>query len=411
MPVSKNLREKILAEIDSISLRATEISEYIFDNPEIGGCEFLAQKILTGELEKNGFTVKKNIGGLKTAFLARHDFGKPDSPGPSLAFLAEYDALPKMGHACHHHLIAASSVCAAIALSRLKDDIAAGAGCSASGSGGAGGSIVVAGTPAEEIMDAKSIMAKSGAFKDVDAAIMFHGGCKSVPSPGVLAIDCLEFRFRGRASHAASAPYEGINALDAVILLFTSINALRQQLREDAKIHGIITDGGSAVNIIPENAAARFYIRSRDRKYLDRVTAKIKDCAKGAALQTGTRLSISVFEESGSDLLVNSKLAGEFESSFISLGGKFDTGDYLLGSTDTGNLSHMLPVLFPVIRTAAGNAQLHTEKFLKYGKSEIARSAMILVMKAMALTALRLFTEPDFLAEVKKEFLKVTVKS
>ena len=212
-------------------------------------------------------------------------------PGPAVAFIAEYDALPKMGHACHHHIIASSSVNTAIALSRLKEELC--------------GKIVVMGTPAEEWMDAKGIMGKNGAFNGLDVGLMFHGGSKNNTNLIVLAVDGLEFTYKGKAAHAAAAPYEGINALDAVILLFTSINALRQQLKEDVRIHGNITKGGDAVNIIPETAAAKFYIRSQQRKYLNEVIEKVKNCAKGASLQTGAELTISVFEDPGNDLLKN----------------------------------------------------------------------------------------------------------
>ena len=394
MAVSDFLRENIIAEIERIGPRANEMADYIFDNPELGNKEFNTQKYLTDELRSNGFSVDTKVGTLDTAFRAEFDLKKP---GPAVAFIAEYDALPQMGHACHHHIIAAGSVNTAIALSRLKGQLC--------------GKIVVMGTPAEEGMDAKGIMSKNGAFKGLDAGLMFHGGSKNNTKLIVLAEDGLEFAYKGKAAHAASAPYEGINALDAVILLFTSINALRQQLREDVRIHGNITKGGDAVNIIPETAAAQFYIRARQRKYLNEVVDKVKNCARGAALQTGAELTISVFEDPGNDLLKNTNLISEFERNFVSLGGKIDNEPFLLGSSDIGNLSYEMPVIHPMVKTAGEGLALHTEEFLKCGKTDIAHEGMMLGMKSIALTAARVMLEPGFLKAVKEEFKASTLSS
>lgn len=387
MAVPDSLRVKIIAEIEKIKPRAIEMADYIFDNPELGKEEFNSQKYLTGELKRNGFSVELKTGAIDTAFRAEFAFKKP---GPSVAFLAEYDALPQMGHACHHHIIASSSVNTAIALSRLKEELC--------------GKIVVVGTPAEEGMGAKGFMSKNGAFKGLDVGLMFHGGSKNNTRLIVLAMDGLEFAYKGKAAHAAAAPYEGINALDAVILLFTSINALRQQLKEDVRIHGNITKGGDAVNIIPETAAAQFYIRAKQRKYLNEVIERVKNCARGAALQTGAELTISVFEEQCSDLLKNTKLIDEFERNFVSLGGEIDTEPFLLGSSDIGSLSYTLPVIHPMVKTAGDGCALHTEEFLKCGTTDIAHEGMILGMKSIALTGARAMIDPGFLKAVKEEF-------
>ena len=384
--VSEILKEKIISEIDKIKPQAVGVANHIFDNPELSGKEYDTQKYLTGILQKNGFDVKQGIGTLPTSFRAEFNFKKP---GPSVAFIAEYDALFKMNHACHHHIIASSSVNTAIALSRLSDHLC--------------GKVLVIGTPAEEIMDAKGLMGRNGAFDGIDAGLMFHGGSINNTNLIVLAIDGLEFSYKGKAAHAAAAPYEGINALDAVILLFTSINALRQQLKEDVRIHGNIIKGGDAVNIIPELATARFYIRSQQRKYLNEVIEKVKNCARGAALQTGAELSISVFEDPGNDLLKNMNLIFEFEKNFKSLGGIIDDKPFLLGSSDIGNLSYLIPILHPMVQTSKENHALHTEEFLSYGKTEIAYKGMILGMKSTALTAARILTDYKFLKAVKDE--------
>jgi amidohydrolase len=380
-------REKIINEIEKIGPHARAMANHIFDNPEIGRMEFNTQSYLTDELKRNGFLVENGIGAMPTAFRAEFDLKKP---GPVVAFIAEYDALPQIGHACHHHIIASASVNTAIALSKLKEELC--------------GKIVVIGTPAEEGMGAKGVMSRNGAFNGLDIGLMFHGGSKNNTSLVVLAIDGLEFIYKGKASHAAAAPQEGINALDAVILLFTSVNALRQQLREDVRIHGNITKGGDAVNIIPETAAAQFYIRARQRKYLNEVVEKVKNCAKGAALQTGAGLTISVFEDPGNDLLKNKNLLAEFERNFKSLGGEIDKEPFLLGSSDIGNLSYEMPVIHPMVKTAEDGLALHTEEFLKCGKSDLAYGGMMLGMKSIALTGARAMLDHEFLIAVKEEF-------
>jgi amidohydrolase len=387
MTVLDLFRKKIIDEVEKIGSQARKMADYIFDNPELGKKEFKAQKYLADELKRNGFMVENGIGSMPTAFRAEYNLKKP---GPAVAFIAEYDALPQMGHACHHHIIASASVNAAIALSKLKKQLC--------------GKIVVMGTPAEEGMGAKGVMSRNGAFKGLDVGLMFHGGSKNTTALVVLAVEGFEFTYKGKASHAASAPYEGVNALDAVIMLFTSINALRQQLKEDVRIHGNITKGGDAVNIIPETASAQFYIRAQQRKYLNEVVEKVKNCAKGAALQTGAELTISVFEDPGNDLLKNIKLVEEFERNFRSLGGEIDNEPYLLGSSDIGNLSYEMPVIHPMVKTADNGLTLHTREFLKCGKTDIAYEGMMLGMKSIALTGARVMLDPEFLKAVKKEF-------
>jgi amidohydrolase len=385
------LKEKIKSVVDDLQSEAIEIADHIFDNPELSQKEHESKRYLVDILKENGFKVKEGVGGLETSFRAEFDTKKK---GPAIAFIAEYDALPKMGHACHHHIIAASSVGCAIAMSRMGSDLC--------------GKIMCMGTPAEELMDAKGIMIKKGAFEGIDTALMFHGGCRNSTNLIVLAVDGLEFAYKGKAAHAAAAPHEGVNALDAVIMLFNSINALRQQLKQDVRIHGNVTKGGDAVNIIPETAAARFYIRSQQRRYLNEVVEKVKNCARGAALQTGAELKISEFEDPGNDLLMNSVLIEDFEENLESLGEKLDPEPFLLGSSDIGNLSYKIPALHPMVKTAASDCALHTEKFLKYGKSDIAHHGISVGMKAVAMTGVRVLMDADFMKKIKDEFKEGT---
>ena len=386
MAIPGKTRQEIIDGINSQESSAVETASYIFDNPETGNNEFESARYLGAMLEKNNFSVRTGSGGLPTAFKAEFAFNKP---GPSVCLIAEYDALPGLGHACHHHIIASSAVNTAIALSKIE---------------GLGGKIIVAGTPAEELMGAKGTLIKNGVFKDIDMAMMLHGGPGNAVNLIMMALYGVEFTFYGKASHAAAAPHEGINALDAVIQLFNSISALRQQLKEDVRIHGIITDGGRAVNIIPDTAAARFYIRTRFIKDLDGVLNKVINCAKGAALQAGAELKTNIYEGPCKDLLSNSALIEEYANNFISLGGHLNQAQMLLGSSDAGDLSYCIPVLHPMIKTAGSGASLHTEEFLGYGKSSIAYKSMMLGMKAIALTAARAMLDKDFLDSVKADF-------
>jgi len=387
----KKIKEKVVSEVVKLRPKSIEMANYIFDNPELSTKEFKTKDYLIAELKKNDFQIQEGAGGLDTAFRAEFSF---DKPGPTVALIAEYDALPNLGHACHHHIIASASVNTAIALRRIGSDLC--------------GKVVCMGTPAEEWQDAKGLMIKNGAFKGIDVALMFHGGSRNNTKLIVLAVDGLEFSYKGKAAHAAAAPHEGINALDAVILLFNAVNALRQQLRDDVRIHGNVIKGGDAVNIIPEFASARFYVRSQKRKYLNEVIERVKNCAKGAALQTGAELTVSVFEDPGNDLLKNSFLIKEYEDNFESLDKKLDGQPFLLGSTDIGNLSYYIPAIHPMVKTADGGYALHTVDFLNYGKTETAYDGMMAGMKSIAMTAVRVLMDADFLKNVKDDFVENT---
>ena len=387
----KLLKEKAAYETDKFRERSIEMANYIFDNPELSAKEFKTKDYLIAELKKNDFQIREGLGGFETAFRAQFSFEKP---GPTIAFIAEYDSLPNIGHACHHHIIASASVNVAIAMSKLGRDLC--------------GKVICMGTPAEESMDAKGMMRKKGAFDDIDVVLMFHGGSRNNTKLIVLAVDGLEFNYTGKAAHAAASPDEGINALDAVILLFTSVNALRQQLRGDVRIHGNVIKGGDAVNIIPESASARFQIRSQQRKYLNEVVEKVKNCARGAALQTGAELTITVFEDPGNDLLKNNFLIKEYEENFGLFGEKLDDEPFLLGSTDIGNLSYYVPVIHPMVKTAEEGCALHTVDFLNYGKTDIAYNGMMVGMKSIAMTAVRILMDGQFLKNVKEDFIENT---
>lgn len=388
--VLTHLSEAITTNVDVNQGRYIEISHRIHNNPEIGNEEFFASEELTNLLQEEGFAVERDVAGHKTAFVARY---KSTKPGPSIAFLAEYDALPGIGHACGHNIIGTMSVAAAISLSKVVDEV--------------GGEAVVFGTPAEEggpNGSAKGSFVKHGLVEGIDAAMMIHPqGVTNLTSPS-LAVDPLDFEFIGAAAHAAATPEKGINALDAVIQLFNGINALRQHVTSDVRIHGIITHGGDAPNIVPEYAKARFFIRAATRKGLNEVTKRVKAIAEGAALATGAKLNIIAFQNEVDNLLLNDTFNEVFKDIIEELGEKVAGGRDGIGSTDAGNISQVVPTIHPYIKIGPDDLVPHTIEFREAAKSKKGDEALIKGAKALALTALRLITEPYLLDAIKKEF-------
>ncbi|MEK4149519.1 M20 family metallopeptidase [Robertmurraya sp. FSL W8-0741] len=384
------LKKGITENIENNRDLYIETSHKIHEKPEIGNEEFYASSLLTEILEKEGFEIEKAVAGHETSFVARK---KSLKPGPAIAFLAEYDALPGIGHACGHNIIGTTSVAAAIALSKVLD--------------ATGGEAVVFGTPAEEggpNGSAKGSFVKHGLVEGIDAALMVHPNSETRLTSSSLAVDPLDFEFIGKPAHAAATPHEGINALDAVIQLFNGINALRQQLTDDVRIHGIITHGGDAPNIIPEYAKARFFIRAATRAGLNEVTRKVKAIADGAALATGAKLNIIAFQNEVDNLLLNRKYDAVFKEIVEDLGETVFEEREGIGSTDAGNISQVIPTIHPYIKIGASDLIPHTVPFKEAAASPRGDEALIIGAKALALTALKLITEPETLAEIKKEF-------
>lgn len=387
------LKEAIKKNVEDNKELYLSASHQIHANPEIGNEEFFASGLLSGILEKEGFEVERAVAGHETAFLARK---KSDKPGPSIAFLAEYDALPGLGHGCGHNIIGTTSVAAAIALSKVIDET--------------GGEAVVFGTPAEEggpNGSAKGSFVKHGLLEGIDAALMVHPSNHTRLTSSSLAVDPLDFEFIGKPAHAAASPEEGINALDAVIQLFNGINALRQQLKDDVRIHGIITHGGDAPNIIPEYAKARFFIRASTRTTLNEVTRKVKAVAEGAALATGAKLNVIAFQNEVDNLLLNRTYDQVFKEVIEDLGETVVEGDRDgIGSTDAGNISQVVPTIHPYIKIGADDLVAHTVPFREAAASVKGDEALITGAKGLALTAFQLVTDPDLLKSIKQEFLE-----
>lgn len=383
------MKEQLFQTIDLHAGVFKETSRFIGEHPELGHEEFQAFSRLTALLEQFGFEVERAVLDIPTAFIARC---KSVKPGPVIAFLAEYDALPELGHACGHHLICSMSIAAAVGLKSVLDET--------------GGEIRIYGTPAEETKGAKVPMAAAGLFDDVNAALMAHPYHSYERSGQSLAMDALQFEFTGKAAHAAANPYEGINALDAVLQLFNSVNALRQQLESHVRIHGIITEGGKAANIIPEYAVAQFYVRSANRPHTDLTVKKVLDCAQGAALQTGCKLKVSNYEYSYDELVTNEALSDVFTLNLAALGiggEHIETGkDH--GSLDLGNVSRRCPAIHPYVQVIDEKHLLHTKEFRDLAMEERALEGMIFGAKVLAATAYDVLTVPGLLGRIREEF-------
>ncbi|MEW8969167.1 MAG: M20 family metallopeptidase [Mesobacillus sp.] len=387
----KELKEIITGNVELNKELYLSTSHEIHERPEIGNEEFFASTRLIKILEDEGFEVERAVAGHETSFVARK---KSEKDGPSIAFLAEYDALPGLGHACGHNIIGTTSVAAAIALSKVLDET--------------GGEAVVFGTPAEEggpNGSAKGSFVKHGLVEGIHAALMLHPSGQTRLTTSSLAVDPLDFEFIGKPAHAAASPHEGINALDAVIQLFNGINALRQQLTDDVRIHGIITHGGDAPNIIPEYAKARFFIRAATRSGLNEVTRRVKAVAEGTALATGAKLNVIAFQNEVDNLLLNDRYNEVFKNVIEDLGETVATDERDgIGSTDAGNISQVVPTIHPYIKIGPDNLVAHTVPFREAAASPQGDEALLKGAKALALTAFELITDQDLLTDIKAEF-------
>lgn len=376
--------------IDQKAAAIRKLARDIGTHPELGHSEHKACRWLTDALRSAGYAVTTGTAGMPTAFEARRGEGKP-----VIALLCEYDALPDIGHGCGHNLIGAASVGAALGLAAVLPPMA--------------GEIRVIGAPAEETGGGKVRLTDAGGFSDVDAAMMFHPANACFLMSTSNAMDALEFAYRGRTAHAASGPERGINALDSVIHLFNGINALRQHVPADVRMHGIITEGGVAANIVPDRAAARFYFRAPTRTLLNDVVGKAKKIAEGAALMTGASLSVENYEDSNDNMVPNRVLALQFGENLRALGftdiQESRTGT---GSSDMGNVSQVVPAIHPYL--PIGQFTGHSKEFAEGAVSDQAMETLLLAAKALAWTALDVLAQPNLAQAAKDEHQKALVK-
>lgn len=377
-------------EYETIKEDLEKIATEMYQNPELGDEEFESMKLLVNELKKYNFDIETNIVGRQTAFKAIYDSNKP---GPTIAYLAEYDALAGIGHACGHNLIGNMAVGAAILLSQHLDAL--------------GGRVMVLGTPAEETNGAKVPMAKEGVFDDIDVALMVHPADLSSESGPMLAIDALQYDFYGKASHAAGAPEDGINALDGVLQLFNGINAIREHLQDDVRIHGIITKGGDAANVVPDHATAQFYIRASERTYLDEVVKKVENIANGAALMTGTKVEISNYELSYDNMVHNEPLSALFTKHLKNVSPHpVLPKTKSTGSADIGDVSQVVPALHPYVGMNCPGVKFHTNEFREQTITKDGFQALKDAVLSLANTGYEILDDKKVFEEIQNAFLE-----
>ena len=381
-------KERIGLEVEALADELFAVSDFLLANPEIAYQEFKACDHLSHVLEQNGFQVEKGVGKVETSFLARPDDCRPSRP--AVALLAEYDALPKIGHGCGHNLIAAAGLGAAVALRRILGDEA--------------GGLVLVGTPAEEGGGGKVRLAEAGVFEEMDAAMMFHPGSTNIPGKGMLGRIKFKMEFFGRTAHASGSPDRGINALDALVLAYNGINAYRQHLRPDGRIHGIITHGGDAPNIIPDYAAGLFYVRAGGRKYRDELLERVKNCCKGAALATGAEFKIEIDHPVLDPVKRNPSLEAIVKNNMTVLGITVDEDDGRRGSSDMGNLSHYLPATHPYLAIVEPEIPGHSTEFRDATTSSRGRQTLLNAAKMLAMTAWDFLSSPELRERVKRDF-------
>lgn len=378
------------AELTALRPRMDAVSLAIHARPELKFAEFHAQRVLTEWLAEAGFTVRAPAGGVATAFVAVHE---GPVPGPAIAVLVEYDALPGIGHGCGHNLIAAGGVAAAIAVAAALP--------------GHPGTVAVIGTPGEEMGGAGKIrLAEAGVFDGIAAAVMFHPGDRSLTARPGLAAAHLRAEFAGVSAHASVSPWLGRSALAGAQLFLHAVDTLRQFVPPSARLHGIVTDGGQAPNVVPAHAAVDLYVRDRTAVSVTELVTRVHNAAAGAALASGTETKISETGPLYAERRNNMVLADRFGAAVRALGVDITAGDPdgPAGSSDIGNLSQLLPVIHPYVQIAPAGTPGHSEAMREAAATPFAHDRTQVAAAGLASVVAELLTEPGLLAAAQAEF-------
>ena len=382
------LRQTIIERIDALAGELLEVSHAIHARPELAFQERYACGLLADVAERHGLTARRGVYSLETAFEASLDGGD----GPTVAVLAEYDALPGIGHACGHNLIATAALGAVLGLVAVREQLP--------------GSVRLLGTPAEEKGGGKELMARAGAFDGVDAALMIHPAGVNLTAMPCICVAEVSVIYHGRSAHASAMPHRGINALDGLLLAYQAISNLRQHIRDQERIHGIVTDGGQAPNIVPERAAGEFYVRAANEKDLAALKPRVHACFEAGAKGSGCEVEILWSDVDYLDLNTNLPLARAFQAHGESLGRQFLSPEHLggAGSTDMGNVSYRVPSIHPMLACAPPNVVIHNPEFAHWAGSETGDAAALDGAKALALTAADFLLDDALRAEARKAF-------
>ncbi len=381
-------KDRVRESVQARSELLLDVSRDIHAHPELCFEEHHAHDRLTDALAAEGLDVERRAFGLETAFVARAGVA-----GPTVAVICEYDALPEIGHACGHNIIAAAGLGAGLAAADLAEE--------------AGGRVVILGTPAEEGGGGKVRMAERGAFDGIDAAMMIHPAGADLMSMSTLAIHQVRVRYHGRAAHAAAAPHKGVNALDAAVLGYVNVAALRQHIRPDERIHGIFTEAGGKPNIVPRTAAAHWYVRSPRSDLLEALKARVMTCLEAGAAAAGCEMEHTWIDPAYADMVENGPLAALYASNATAVGRppvEPSQESRVLGSTDMGNVSHLVPSIHPMVKVAPADVAIHTADFERYAGSESGDAGVLDGAAALAMTVADLWLQPDALDAVRESF-------
>lgn len=385
------VKHDIQHAVDGLAGELEALSRRIHDHPELGYNEVQASGWLTQFLEAKGFEVERGVAGVATAFRATVNGG---GNGPTVAIMCEYDALPGIGHACGHNVIATSGAGAGAALAALRSRLPA-------------GQVQVIGTPAEEGGGGKIKLLQGGVFAGVDCAMMIHGFDRTILHQDLLGIVRTGFEYAGKAAHASADPWAGVNALDACIQTFNAVSMLRQQVRPDCRIHGIIDNGGAAANIIPEYAKATFYVRAPRVDTMWELHRRVVACAEGAARATGATLTVILHDMVYEPLKRNQTLLNLFAANMRDAGlVESEPAADRLGSSDVGNVSQVLPTIQPMVAIAPAGTAIHSREFVDAAIKPMAHAGMLAAAKTMALTAYDLLADPARIRAAKEEFAR-----
>ncbi|MCI0656893.1 MAG: M20 family metallopeptidase [Acidobacteria bacterium] len=391
---SSHLKQEVGRLTASLSDDLFEFSRALYDDPELSLEEVRASRRLTEILSREHFQVTRGVASLPTSFVA---VARGVRPGPAVAILAEYDALPDVGHGCGHNLIAGSALGAGMVLGRLRHELP--------------GEIRIIGTPAEETVGGKVLMVKGGVFDNLDAVMMIHPGTEFRVFTTSLACQSIEVIFEGKASHAVAAPDRGVNALDPLVQLYVGVDALRKSLTSEVRIPGVIVEGGKRANLVPELAVGRFSIRARSRTAVEAILDRIIRLAQGLAAASGARVSIHRLDETYDEMLTNSVLAGLFKENLRTLGEETnDAPRDRMGSLDMGNVSHAVPALHAYVAIVPPTGALHTREFAQATIAEPGRKGLLLAVQALSMTAIDLLARPDMVAAARQELQNTTGK-
>jgi amidohydrolase len=385
----QELKQQALQRIDAVADLLVEVSHEIHAHPEQNFEEFFASELLSRAAQQSGFPVELHAYGAETGFAG--DVGT----GPTVCVMSEYDALPDIGHGCGHNVIAAAGLGAAIGLASVASS--------------AGGRVRYLGTPAEEGGGGKLVMARNGCLEGVDIAMMVHSADADLTSIDAIALQQLVMEYSGRASHAAAAPQHGRNALDAAVLGYMAVAALRQHILPTERVHGIFVRGGDKPNIVPSDAATEWYIRSDTISSLQELKPRVVAALESGAHACGCSVTHQWTGTAYADMVTNNSLAALYIANAGSLGRKVEAPSAhrrVVGSTDMGNISHMVPSIHPMIASAQSGTSIHTKDFAAESIGLLADKAVIDGAKAMAMTAIDYWTSSQTQSAIREEFIK-----